>query len=84
MDDQLFDQITDLLTTKFEVEPENLHTDAALDDLGLDSLAQVELGEVLAERFNVDIDEDEVVELATLSELIDMLAAKVAQKNAGV
>lgn len=75
----LEDEIRELLVTKFEVEDADVAFDASLDDVGLDSLAQVEFGDLLGEKYDVKITDDEMMSLLTLGEVIETLRAKGAR-----
>ncbi len=75
-------ELEELLVTKFEVESEHVTDDnASLDDIGLDSLAQVELGEVLGAQYGVEIDDDEMAGLSTLVELVKLVEGKLSNGN---
>jgi acyl carrier protein len=75
----LENEVRELLVTKFEVEEADVAFDASLDDVGLDSLAQVEFGDLLGEKYDVKITDDEMMSLLTLGEVIETLRAKGAQ-----
>jgi acyl carrier protein len=77
----LEDEIRELLVTKFEVEEADVAFDASLDDVGLDSLAQVEFGDLLGEKYAVKITDDEMMTLLTLGEVIETLRAKGARAS---
>ncbi|TDV38608.1 acyl carrier protein [Actinophytocola oryzae] len=74
----LSDEVRELLVTRFEVEAGDVAMDASLDDIGLDSLAQIEFGDVLGQKYAVTITDDEMVNLPTLGEVISALRAKGA------
>ena len=54
--------------------------DASCEDAGLDSLAVVELSMVLSQRLDIDISDDELLELATLAAIVQL----IEQRTAGV
>jgi acyl carrier protein len=74
----IFERVGEILMDDFGVVPEALRDEATFDDLDLDSLAQVELGEVLGKNFEVDIADDEFAGLQDLSGVIGMLRSKGA------
>jgi acyl carrier protein len=76
--DTINGQVTALLVERFEVEEEDVDFDSSLDDIGLDSLAQVEFGDVLGEIYHVDIADDEMTNLVTLRDIVAMLTHKGA------
>ena len=78
--DTIYRRLGAILTQSFDVDPETLRVDASFEELDLDSLAQVELGELLGERFGVAIDDDEFAQLTGVSEVIGLLRAKGASE----
>ncbi|MFI9383549.1 acyl carrier protein [Kutzneria sp. NPDC052558] len=76
--DAIYDQLGTILTASFDIDPGALRADASFEELDLDSLAQVELGELLGDRFGVAIDDDEFARLSGISEVIDLLREKGA------
>ncbi len=48
-------------------------TDRLIDDLGLDSLQQMELLSRLSEDYEIDPDLDELLEIATVAEVVELL-----------
>ncbi|MGW1136632.1 acyl carrier protein [Streptomyces zhihengii] len=71
-------RIANLLTDKLEVEAELVVPGAALEQLELDSLAQVEFVDSLQSEFGVTVDDDEVTGAMTLDEVTDLLRSKGA------
>lgn len=76
--DTVYREITGILASKFEIETASLLPDASFEDLSLDSLAQVELSELLADRFQVDIGDDEIAESSTVADVAALLRSKGA------
>ncbi|MEU6265436.1 MULTISPECIES: acyl carrier protein [Saccharopolyspora] len=72
----LYTRLGELLTSTFDVETPDLRPDASLDDLGLDSLAQVELGELLEQHFGVEVTDAEMEKMATLTDILEALEKK--------
>jgi len=72
-----YDAISDVLADKFHVAAEKIAPDAALDQLGLDSLALMEFVFAVEDRFDVRIPEDRLdprqtgVTLGHLADLLD-------------
>ena len=54
--------------------------DASREDAGLDSLAVVELSMVLSRRLDIDIPDDELLELKTVADIVQL----IEQRTAGV
>ncbi|MFE5565710.1 acyl carrier protein [Amycolatopsis japonica] len=74
----VYERIESMLTKAFGVEPHLVSLEATFDDLELDSLAQVEFSEVVSEKFGIELDADQFVELENLGALIDLLEAQGA------
>ncbi|QIZ39146.1 acyl carrier protein [Saccharopolyspora sp. ASAGF58] len=72
----LYTRLGELLTSWFDVENSALRPDASLDDLGLDSLAQVELGQLLEQNFGVEVTDAEMEKMATLPDILEALEKK--------
>ncbi|WP_190812414.1 acyl carrier protein [Saccharopolyspora pogona] len=72
----LYIRLGELLTSWFDVENSDLRPDASLDDLGLDSLAQVELGQLLEQNFGVEVTDAEMEKMATLTDILEALEKK--------
>ncbi|MCF3119145.1 acyl carrier protein [Streptomyces arenae] len=72
----IYKAVADLLVSAFEVPQEKLRADASLEQLGLDSLAQVELAERLAEAFDIDIPEEAVTATTTPGGLAETIGRR--------
>lgn len=57
--DSVDQHLVAVLHGKFEVAPEHIRPEATLEDLGLDSLAAVELYVTLQEQWQVPLDDSE-------------------------
>ncbi|MEU4796670.1 acyl carrier protein [Streptomyces sp. NPDC023327] len=71
-----YDFLVRTLSEKFDVPVENITPDKTLSDLDMDSLATVELLDIMQERCAAPIDDDEIGEAATLKDMADLLSAK--------
>ena len=59
------------------MDPEKITMEARfIEDLGADSLDIVEFVQALEEEFSVEIDEDELEDIATFGQAVDLIAAK--------
>ncbi|HZR02296.1 MAG TPA: phosphopantetheine-binding protein [Burkholderiales bacterium] len=67
-----YEDIKELLVTKFEVKPELIEPGATLADLGLDSLSTAELIFDIAEKYDLDIP-DNRADFTTLGEAVKMV-----------
>jgi acyl carrier protein len=57
--------------------------DRLREDLGLDSLDSMELLSCLCERYNVDIEPDDVAEVRTFGQIVDFVHKTIAKGQAG-
>ena len=65
----------------FEVKPEDVSEDASFDSLGLDSLDIVELSVRVEDVYGIDIEEDDVEDVWTIGNAIDVVLRKIAEKS---
>ncbi|MCX4744406.1 acyl carrier protein [Kitasatospora sp. NBC_01287] len=68
--------LVQVLVSAFQLPADALRPEATLEELGLDSLAVVELSDILAEEFGVPIVDGELAAAASLDRLGELLAAK--------
>ncbi|MFF2651052.1 acyl carrier protein [Streptomyces sp. NPDC058045] len=73
------DELRELVADALDVEPESL-TDEALfiEDLDVDSLVALELAVTLERRYQVKIEEAEIVQIRRLPDVHDLLVRKLA------
>ncbi|MGW2818276.1 acyl carrier protein [Streptomyces sp. NPDC001415] len=57
------------------IDPEGITNDATLNDLGLDSLAAVELVDILSGRLGVTLDDDAFNLSMTITQAVQVLQA---------
>jgi acyl carrier protein len=70
--------IAELLGEKFGVDPADIRPDATLKDLELDSLASVEVADVLQAELGIPIDDSQFVG-STLREMADALEEQLKE-----
>jgi acyl carrier protein len=59
-------------------EQDQLSRDATFDDLDVDSLDLVELAQIVEEEFGVELEGDDVKDLETVGQVIDLVAQKAS------
>jgi acyl carrier protein len=59
-------------------EQDQLSRDATFDDLDVDSLDLVELAQIVEEEFGVELEGDDVKDLQTVGQVIDLVAQKAS------
>jgi acyl carrier protein len=53
---------------EFGTEPERMHPDATLEELGIDSLDLFEMGQILHQEFGIEVDPADFEEVRTLTD----------------
>jgi len=61
----------------FGPDPETVNRDATLEGLDVDSLDLVELGQMVEERYGLRLQADDMIDVKTVGDAIDVIAAKV-------
>lgn len=73
----MFDQIKKVLVEAINVDEEEVTPEAKLnEDLGIDSLAAVELALELENTFDIRIEDEELAKLVTVQDVMDIIEKK--------
>lgn len=73
----MIEQITKVLVEAINVDEDVITMEANLkDDLGIDSLAAVELSLELETEFDVRIEDEELAKLVTVADIVKLLESK--------
>lgn len=73
----MFEKVKDVLVEAINVDEEAVTMEANLkDDLGIDSLAAVELSLELETEFDIKIEDDELAKLVTVADIVKLLESK--------
>jgi acyl carrier protein len=76
------DQVLDTIRTElkgFEVAEGDVKGDASFESLGLDSLDLVELSVRIEDAYGIDIEEDDLKDVWTVDNAIDVVLQKLGQ-----
>ena len=77
----LFAEIKEILIKELALDEEVVVPEAHLqDDLGADSLALLNLTEIIGKRYGIEIMGDDLVEINDVSELIKLIESMVSSK----
>jgi acyl carrier protein len=76
----MYEQLVELLSTKLGVPTEETAPDATFADLEIDSLALVELSDVLEGQYGLALEEGQVTKETTLSDAAERLAREAGQQ----
>jgi acyl carrier protein len=84
-DSELFrEDILEFLKQKRGIDPTLVTDDSRLaEDLGLDSLALVEMGFALLTRHGLMLEDDQILRIRTLGDLLDVLGEEHARLHHG-
>lgn len=73
----MFDKIKKVLVEAINVDEEEIKPEAKLnEDLGIDSLAAVELALELENEFDIRIEDEELAKLVTVQDVMDIIEKK--------
>jgi acyl carrier protein len=64
------DSIAQVISTRIKIERSKVVPEASFDDLGLDSLSQIELAFSLKKELGVNISDDELSQISTVSDIM--------------
>jgi acyl carrier protein len=66
-----------VLSENFDVVAKDIGPDMTLDDLGVDSVATIELIDILQEKFGITIADEELTNKNTVEQVVGTVATKV-------
>lgn len=69
--------LSDVLIQNFDVVENDIAPERTLDDLGVDSVATIELVDMIQEEFGIKISEEELSNKDTVGQVISTVTAKV-------
>ena len=73
----MFEQVKDALVESLNIGGEEIKLESNLkDDLGIDSLAAVELSLDLETEFDVEISDEELAALVTVEDIVKLIESK--------
>ncbi len=75
----LFSELKEIIAAELAVDESAVVPEAHLqDDLGADSLGILNTAEAIAEKYKIVITADDLVDIANVGELVEMVKAKIA------
>jgi acyl carrier protein len=66
-----------ILTQNFDVVANEIGSGTTLDDLGVDSVATIELIDILQEKYGITIDDEELTNKSTVEQVVSTVTTKV-------
>jgi acyl carrier protein len=77
----LYDEIKEIIVTELALDKEVVVPGAHLqDDLGADSLGLLNLAEAIDARYGIQLQGDDLVDIANVGELVKLVESKIALK----
>lgn len=73
----VIDELVNILAEDFDVPSGEISPDRALADLDMDSVSFVELVDILQEKFDIKIGDDELTNKNTVQEVVGVVTTKV-------
>jgi acyl carrier protein len=75
--------IRGLLVDEFDIEPDLIKPDATMEELDLDSLDMVEIGQVVEQKYGVRIKASDAEGVSDLGGVVEMIHTKIASGDTG-
>ncbi|WBB51965.1 acyl carrier protein [Verrucosispora sp. WMMD573] len=72
----MFDQLKTILVEDLQMRTEDIVATADRAEVGLDSLAVVELSDLLSKRLDIHVSDYELLELATVGDIAELVAER--------
>jgi len=78
----LFNEIKEIILKELALDEAAVVSEAHLqDDLGADSLALLNLTEIIGKRYGIEIMGDDLVEIENVGELLILVESKISTKS---
>lgn len=76
----LYDELKSILVDDIGLAEKDIWPEATLAEVGMDSLAMVELSLVLEKRHGITISDDELTETAAVADIANLVAERVSSR----
>ncbi len=83
MSDELAEKVLSVIATSKRIPRERVNVDSTLEDLGMDSLDQLNLLFALESDFNISIPDEEAKSIRTVREMVEGVRKLVAASASG-
>lgn len=79
---ELFDEIRPMIAKELSVDESEVLLEAHLqDDLAADSLALLNLSEAIAKRYNIEIENDDLVDIENIGALVQLVESRITSNQ---
>jgi len=76
---ELFNELKEIIAKELAIDEVTVTSGAHLqDDLGADSLGILNIAEAIADKYKITIVADDLVDIANVGELVEMVKARIA------
>jgi acyl carrier protein len=75
----MFEQLKDIMSSKFQIDPADITADTNLRALELDSLDAVELSLVIEQELGAKVSDTELAAAASLGDIVALVEARSAR-----
>lgn len=72
---QIFDKISEVVVDVLDIDPSEVSEETTFDDLDADSLERLQLVTAIEDEFGVEIDDEKLLSLNSVSDAIDAIEA---------
>jgi acyl carrier protein len=72
----LFDTIAQVISRRFRIDPSELVPDASFEELGLDSLSQIELATSIEKELGIKISDDDISQMSSIADIVQSLESR--------
>jgi acyl carrier protein len=72
----IYESVVEVVSSRFGIDKAEVIPEASFDDLGLDSLSQIELATALQRRLGVVFTDEEIIEISDVSDVVTKLQEK--------
>ena len=79
---EFFNELKEIIAAELAIDESTIVPAAHLqDDLGADSLGILNIAEAIADKYKITIVADDLVDVANVGELMEMVKAEIAAKS---
>ncbi|MBB5999977.1 acyl carrier protein [Streptomonospora salina] len=74
-------EVSGVLSEEFDIPVDEVESGSTLEDIGVDSVAAVELGDILQHKFGIRIGEDELTAQSTVEQVVAVVSGKAGAEH---